>query len=62
MHKIGDNKYCTITHTDTQYTFHNLRDFQRTHEDYQQEQHWITDTFDVSKIERVDLIISPFGP
>lgn len=62
MHKIWHNKYCHITHSWTQYTFHNLRDFHRTSEDYDQEQHRTTDTFDAAKISWVDMIISPFWP
>lgn len=61
MHKIGQNKYCHVTHEGTQYTFHNLRDFSRTKEDYSQEQNWITDTFDANKITHVDMLIVPFG-
>lgn len=61
MHKIGQNKYCHITHEWTQYTFHHLRDFSWTKEDYSQEEHWITDTYDVSKITSIEMIIIPFG-
>lgn len=61
MHKIGHNKYCQVTHEGTLYTFHNLRDFRWTREDYTQEQHWVTDTFDVSALKSVDMIIAPFS-
>jgi len=62
MHKIGHNKYCHVTHEWTQYTFHNLRDFSWKHLDYTQEEHRITDTFDVSTLKGIDMIVSPFGP
>lgn len=62
MHKIWHNKYCHVTHKWTQYTFHNLRDFQRTHEDYNQVEHWTTDTFDVRDLRSMDMIVSPFWP
>ncbi|MBP6911537.1 DUF4105 domain-containing protein [Patescibacteria group bacterium] len=50
-----------MTHEGTQYTFHHLREFSWTREDYTQEQHRTTDTFDVSKLVSVDMIIAPFS-
>ena len=61
MHKIGHNKYCHITHSWTQYTFHNLRDFHRTRDDQEQEEHWTIDTFDINKLVGVDIDIVVFS-
>lgn len=59
MHKIGHNKYCHITHNGTQYTFHNLRDFRRTRDDQEQEEHRTIDTFDSDKLigANIDIVV-----
>lgn len=62
MLKPAHQKFCTITHEGSIYTFHNFRDFHRTaaNEDLQKP-HRIEETIDSKKLIGVNMYICPFA-
>lgn len=61
MLKPWFQKFCSITHVWSIYTFHNFRDFQWTTEWAEQKQHRITKDIDVQKITGLNMYICPFA-